>query len=185
MLSSYIDSIRNYAILHIVTDEAKVFQTKERAPLMLCFEAFRPEELQFKDHSPTHGGTVFSLKQLKSRKLKLNALGDHKEYENYRSSSWDSAHLASDGAELIDPLILKQEQSKPQHLQNPYVAYQRSQSKKKKAKYAEDDNYIDQVNNYQAKPKFSFRQARVSAFSIECMCRNRSRRSARSRRSPS
>ena len=38
-------SIRNYAILHIVTGEAKVFQTKERAPLLLCFEAYRPEEL--------------------------------------------------------------------------------------------------------------------------------------------
>ena len=37
-----IDSIRNYAILHIVTDEAKIFQTKERAPLLLCLEAFRP-----------------------------------------------------------------------------------------------------------------------------------------------
>ena len=24
-------------------DEAKVFQTKERAPLLLCIEAFRPE----------------------------------------------------------------------------------------------------------------------------------------------
>ena len=37
------ESTRNYAILHIVTDEAKVFQTKERAPLLLCMEAFRPE----------------------------------------------------------------------------------------------------------------------------------------------
>lgn len=39
-------SIRNYAILHIVIDEARVFQTKERAPLLLCIEAYRPEELQ-------------------------------------------------------------------------------------------------------------------------------------------
>ncbi len=36
-------STRNYALLHIVTAEAKVFQTKERAPLLLCIEAFRPE----------------------------------------------------------------------------------------------------------------------------------------------
>jgi hypothetical protein len=46
--SSYeasIESIRNYAILHIVADEAKIFQTKERAPVLLHFEAFRPEEL--------------------------------------------------------------------------------------------------------------------------------------------
>jgi hypothetical protein len=40
-------TIRNYTILHIVIAEAKVFQTKERAPLLLCIEAFRPEaELQ-------------------------------------------------------------------------------------------------------------------------------------------
>lgn len=40
-----IDSIRNYCVLHIVASEARVFQTKERAPLLLCIEAFRPEEL--------------------------------------------------------------------------------------------------------------------------------------------
>lgn len=40
-------TIRNFTILHIVIAEAKVFQTKERAPLLLCIEAFRPEaELQ-------------------------------------------------------------------------------------------------------------------------------------------
>lgn len=39
-------SMRNYAVLHIVASETKVFQTKERAPLLLCIEAFRPEELQ-------------------------------------------------------------------------------------------------------------------------------------------
>jgi hypothetical protein len=41
----YLDSIRNYTVLHIVIEEAKVFQTKERAPLLLCIEAYRPEEL--------------------------------------------------------------------------------------------------------------------------------------------
>lgn len=38
-------SMRNYAVLHIAVEEAKVFQTKERAPLLLCFEVFRPDEL--------------------------------------------------------------------------------------------------------------------------------------------
>lgn len=38
--------MRNYAVLHIVADEAKIFPTKERAPLLLCFECYRPEELQ-------------------------------------------------------------------------------------------------------------------------------------------
>ena len=49
MVNSYklilLDSMRNYAILHIVADEAKIFTTKERAPVLLHFEAFRPEEL--------------------------------------------------------------------------------------------------------------------------------------------
>ena len=38
-------SMRNYVILNIVVDEAKIFQTKERAPLLLCFEVFRPNEI--------------------------------------------------------------------------------------------------------------------------------------------
>ena len=38
--------MRNYALLHIVVEEARVFQTKERAPLLLCIEAYRPDEMQ-------------------------------------------------------------------------------------------------------------------------------------------
>lgn len=38
--------MRNYAVLHIAADEARIFVTKERAPLMLCIECYRPEELQ-------------------------------------------------------------------------------------------------------------------------------------------
>jgi hypothetical protein len=38
--------MRNYAVLHIVVEEAKVFQTKERAPLLLCIECYRPDELK-------------------------------------------------------------------------------------------------------------------------------------------
>lgn len=34
-------------MLHIVTDEAKVFVTKERAPILLCIEVYRPEELLY------------------------------------------------------------------------------------------------------------------------------------------
>ena len=37
--------MRNYAILNIAIDEAKIFQTKERAPLLLCIEAYRPIEM--------------------------------------------------------------------------------------------------------------------------------------------
>jgi hypothetical protein len=38
-------SIRNYAILSIRTDEARIFKTKERAPLLLILEAYRPSEI--------------------------------------------------------------------------------------------------------------------------------------------
>lgn len=42
-------SMRNYAVLNIVVDEAKIFQTKERAPLLLCIEVFRPVEMTIEE----------------------------------------------------------------------------------------------------------------------------------------
>lgn len=42
-------SMRNYAVLHIAVEEAKIFQTKERAPLLLCIEAYRPIEMTLDD----------------------------------------------------------------------------------------------------------------------------------------
>jgi len=40
------NSTRNYCVLHIPPAEARVFQTKERAPIMLCIEVFRPDEME-------------------------------------------------------------------------------------------------------------------------------------------
>ena len=37
--------MRNYVVLNIVVDEARIFKTKERAPTMLCIECYRPVEL--------------------------------------------------------------------------------------------------------------------------------------------
>lgn len=37
--------MRNYAVLSIVADESRIFKTKERAPVMLTIEVFRPIEL--------------------------------------------------------------------------------------------------------------------------------------------
>jgi hypothetical protein len=72
-------------------------------------EAFRPEELQFTKEDEQ---SFISLKDLKKKKFKVNALAtEHKEYENYRSSSWDSAKMAED-TDLIDPLIMKNEKTK-------------------------------------------------------------------------
>ena len=36
---------RNCCILHIPPEEARVFQTKERAPIMLAIEVYRPDEM--------------------------------------------------------------------------------------------------------------------------------------------
>lgn len=36
--------MRNYALLNIVTNESKVFSTKQRTPFYICIEIFRPEE---------------------------------------------------------------------------------------------------------------------------------------------
>ena len=98
-----IESIRNYAILHIVTDEAKVFQTKERAPLLLCLEAFRPEEMMVSE-IPRQ---LSVIKDTLNRKSKLSGAvtaagatakrgpntmpSAEFDYVNYRSSSWDSS----------------------------------------------------------------------------------------------
>ena len=39
------ESARNYAVLHIAALESKIFQTKSRAPVLLCVEVYRPDEL--------------------------------------------------------------------------------------------------------------------------------------------
>ena len=39
------NSTRNYCVLNISPDEARVFQTKERAPVLICVEVFRPDEM--------------------------------------------------------------------------------------------------------------------------------------------
>ena len=38
-------SMRNYAVLHIVAEETRIFRTKERCPLLLCIEVYRPAEV--------------------------------------------------------------------------------------------------------------------------------------------
>jgi hypothetical protein len=38
-------SMRNNSVLNICVEEARIFQTKERAPLLLCIEVFRPAEM--------------------------------------------------------------------------------------------------------------------------------------------
>jgi hypothetical protein len=37
--------MRNYAVLHVVVEECRIFRTKERCPLLLCIEVYRPSEI--------------------------------------------------------------------------------------------------------------------------------------------
>lgn len=39
------NSIRNYAVLHVLLSECRVFQTKERSPCLIVVELYRPDEL--------------------------------------------------------------------------------------------------------------------------------------------
>lgn len=53
-------SLRNHAVLHIPANECHVFQTKERAPFLICIELYRPDELA--EHAETK-----PINQLKSK----------------------------------------------------------------------------------------------------------------------
>ena len=37
--------MRNYSVLHIIAEESRIFKTKERCPLLLCIEVYRPTEI--------------------------------------------------------------------------------------------------------------------------------------------
>lgn len=40
------NGLRNYTVLRVVPEESRLFLTKERAPFLVCFEVYRPEEIQ-------------------------------------------------------------------------------------------------------------------------------------------
>jgi hypothetical protein len=155
-------STRNYALLHIVTQEAKVFQTKERAPLLLCIEAYRPEaELGLireerekrkrqKKQTAFTRKTGTSLKSIKVGGAMNNYLPSNNDplesqlQNNYRANSWHSSHqtLTNEGGDpLKQPLMPPPE--------NPYLREQlikqekqrklsTKEMKKKEAKKAQE-----------------------------------------------
>ena len=110
--------MRNYAILHIVADEAKIFQTKERAPVLLHFEAFRPEELMLEvgpERTLSQGIIDNKKSKAKKNKKQTQAL-DLERYDNYRSQSMDSA-----GDLTEEQLNLLQGNRKTVKQDNPYL----------------------------------------------------------------
>ena len=54
-------SMRNYAVLNIVVDEARIFQTKERAPILMCFEVYRPIEMTMDEPTELYNHENFEL----------------------------------------------------------------------------------------------------------------------------
>ena len=54
-------SMRNYAVLNIVVEEAKIFQTKERAPILMCFEVYRPIEMTMDEPTELYNHENFEL----------------------------------------------------------------------------------------------------------------------------
>lgn len=63
--------MRNHAVLHIVAEEARIFRTKERAPLLLCLEVYRPTEIAFEKIPGTVKGFAEKQSELRDEKEKL------------------------------------------------------------------------------------------------------------------
>lgn len=130
------DSIRNFAVLHIVTGEAKVFQTKERAPLLLCLEAFRPEEIYL-----TNPEAPLPIKRDKSQKKE-------RDHSNYRSASWNSSHFTQD-SDILKPLVSKEKSKIAHFLQKPYSP-KRNLKPPRRTEMATDDLKLSEVATQQA-----------------------------------
>ena len=54
-------SIRNYAVLHIPPNEGIVFETKERAPFLICIELYRPEEISIATRSHSEAEASYAM----------------------------------------------------------------------------------------------------------------------------
>lgn len=117
LIHLFTDSIRNYAILHIVAEEAKIFQTKERAPLLLCLEAYRPEELTLLQPKKVPIGRKSITEEL--------PLTDNIIRRNSRSSSF---HQGNAGRYTLAPFL----ETKNNNLQNPYLSSRKMSTKKAK-----------------------------------------------------
>ena len=69
------NSTRNQCVLHIPPEEARVFQTKERAPIMLCIEVFRPDEMSLVINQHKNQKQISKLRRSR-RGSKTNSMVD-------------------------------------------------------------------------------------------------------------
>ena len=86
-------SMRNYAVLHIAAYESRIFRTKERAPIMLCVEVYRPFEISLEKGPvvPEESDDVISFED--SREAIMEQMSKKKKHSqsfNYSTNLRDS-----------------------------------------------------------------------------------------------
>lgn len=86
--------MRNYAVLHIAAYESRIFRTKERAPIMLCVEVYRPFEISLEKVSVISEETDDAISFEDSRDALLERTSAKKKhsqsFNNYSSNMRDS-----------------------------------------------------------------------------------------------
>lgn len=86
-------SMRNYAVLHIAAYESRIFRTKERAPIMLCVEVYRPFEISLEKVPVISEETDDGISFEDSRDALLERTSGKKKHSqsfNYSSNMRDS-----------------------------------------------------------------------------------------------
>lgn len=73
------NSTRNNCVLHIPPEEARVFQTKERAPIMLCIEVFRPDEMSIVINQQKNQKLINKLRRSRRGTGRANSMVDEEQ----------------------------------------------------------------------------------------------------------
>ena len=106
--------MRNYAVLHIVAEETRIFKTKERCPLLLCIEVYRPTEISLeKIPDIVTIKNQIDDKGRPNRDIRTNSAGDS-EFDTAKDFLNDSA--LSEMKEKIKKSLVKSHQNNPTYL---------------------------------------------------------------------
>ena len=107
-------SMRNYAVLHIVAEETRIFKTKERCPLLLCIEVYRPTEIALeKIPDIVTIKNQIDDKGRPNRDIRTNSAVDS-EFDTAKDFLNDSA--LSEMKEKIKKSLVKSHQNNPTYL---------------------------------------------------------------------
>ena len=114
-------SMRNYAVLHIVAEETKIFKTKERCPLLLCIEVYRPTEIALEKIPDivTMKNQIDDRGRPNKGGIRTNSAVES-EFDTAKDFLNDSA--LSDMKEKIKKSLVKSHQN-PSHLKRESVEY--------------------------------------------------------------